>query len=65
MKIGDAVKLRTSGQVGLVIDISRRAVPDGNPNGDFTFEYRYKVLFGEEAMVIRNRSSLEVINANR
>jgi len=65
MKIGDVVKERCSGQVGLVVEKYRRAEPDGNPNGDFTISYRYKVLFGTEAVFIRNVRSVEVISENR
>ena len=62
MKVGDVVRERCSGQVGLVVEKYRRAETDGNPNGDFTFVYRYKVLFGTEMRMVRNRTSVEVIN---
>ncbi len=65
MKVGDVIKLRSNGKVGLVIAKYRRAEPDGNPNGDFTISYRYKALFGTETMIIHNRSSVEVISENR
>jgi len=65
MKIGDVVKERCSGQVGLVIEKYRRTEADGNPNGDFTISYRYKVLFGTETVMIRNTRSVEVINESR
>jgi len=65
LKVGDVVKERCSGQVGLVIEKYRRTEPDGNPNGDFTISYQYKVLFGTETMFVRNTRSLEVINESR
>lgn len=65
MKIGDVVKERCSGQVGLVIEKLSRTEADGNPNGDFTISYRYKVLFGTEAVFIRNVRSVEVISESR
>ena len=65
MKVGDVVKELCSGQVGLVIERYRRAEPDGNPNGDFTVSYQYKVLFGTETAFVRNARSVEVINESR
>jgi hypothetical protein len=65
MKVGDMVKLRSNGKIGLVVDRFRRSEPDGNPNGDFMISYRYRVLFGEEAMMIRNTAALEVISESR
>ena len=65
LKVGDAVNERCSGRVGLVIEKYRRAEPDGNPNGEFTISYRYKVLFGTETVFFRNISGLKVLNASR
>lgn len=65
MKVGDVVKERCSGQIGLVVEKYRRAETDGNPNGDFTFSYRYKVLFDTEVRIVRNLRSMEVINESR
>lgn len=65
LKVGDAVKERCSGRVGLVIEKYRRAEPDGNPNGDFTISYRYKVLFDTETVFVRNARSVEIINESR
>jgi hypothetical protein len=65
MKVGDAVRECCSGQVGLVIEKYRRAEEDGNPNGDFTISYQYKVMFDTEIVFIRNASSVEVINESR
>ncbi len=62
MKVGDVVKLRSNGKIGLVVDRYKRSVSDGNPNGDFMIYYRYRVLFGEEEMMIQNRGSVEVVN---
>ena len=65
MKVGDVVKERCSGQVGLVIEKYRRAEADGNPNGDFTISYQYKVMFDTEIVFIRNARSIEVVNESR
>ena len=65
MKVGDVVKLRSNGKIGLVIDRFTRSEPDGNPNGDFMVCYRYRVLFGEETMIIQNGVSVEVISESR
>tara|TARA_R110001583_G_scaffold12612_8_gene55853 strand:- start:117 stop:314 length:198 start_codon:yes stop_codon:yes gene_type:complete len=62
MKLGDLVRERCSGQVGLVVEKYRRAEADGNPDGDFTISYRYKVLFDTEIVMIRNTRSLEMIS---
>ena len=48
MKVGDAVRFKKTGKVGLVVDCFRRCIPDGNPNGDFTIEYRYKIACDED-----------------
>lgn len=65
MKVGDIVKERCSGQVGMVIQRIQKRELDGNPNGDFTTSYQYKVMFDTEIVVIRNARSVEVINAAR
>ena len=65
MKVGNIVRERCSGRVGLVIEKYRRAEADGNPNGDFTISYQYKVLFGTETAMVRNTRALEVINESR
>ena len=65
MKVGDAVKERCSGRVGIVIEKYRHAEPDGNPNGDFNISYRYKMLFGTETLMVRNTSSFEIVNESR
>lgn len=52
MKVGNVVRFRKTGKVGLIVDKIRRCVPDGNPNGDFVIEYRYKVSCGEELITI-------------
>ena len=62
MKVGDVVKERCSGRVGLVIEKHSRAEADGNPNGDFTISYQYKVLLGTETIFVRNSRSVEVIS---
>jgi len=61
VKVGDAVRLKRTNEVGVVVEKYRRSVPDGNPNGDFTFEYRWKVLFGTETRTINNRWMCEVV----
>ena len=66
MRVGDAVEIKRDGSVGLIVDKIRKCVPDGNPNGDFTIEYSYKVACGEKIMIIPQRSSyrmMRVINA--
>ena len=65
MKVGDVVKLKVNGKIGLVTDRIRRTEADGNPNGDFVIYYVHRVQFGEQSMVIKNHSSVEVINENR
>ena len=65
MKVGDVVKERCSGQIGLVVGRYRHAEPDGNPDGDFMIHYHYRVLFGSEAVMVRNTRSLEMINESR
>jgi len=65
MKVGDVIKDRYSGQVGLVVEKYRRTEPDGNPNGDFTISYRYKVLFDTKIVMVRNTRSVEVISESR
>lgn len=61
MKVGDAVRLKRTNEVGIVVKKHRRSVPDGNPNGDFTFEYHWTVLFGTDTRTIHNRWTCEVI----
>jgi hypothetical protein len=61
MNVGDAVRLKSTGEVGIVVKKHRRSVHDGNPNGDFTFEYRWSVLFGNETRTITGRWAAEVI----
>ena len=65
MRVGDIVKERCSGQVGMVIQQIQKRELDGNPNGDFTISYQYKVMFGTEIVVIRNARSVDVINESR
>ena len=65
MKVGDAVKIRRNGEIGLIIQRTRRCVPDGNPNGDFNIEYSYKVACGEKIVTIPQRDAyamMKVIN---
>ncbi len=67
MKVGDVVKFKKTGNIGLVLEKIRRCVPDGNPNGDFTVEYRYKVSFGDEIIIVSQSNYsrfLEVVNAS-
>ena len=66
MRVGDMVKFKSTGHVGLVLERIRRCVPDGNPNGDFTIEYKYKVSFGDEVVLIPQSNFwryVEVVNA--
>jgi len=68
MKVGDAVEMIGDGSVGIIIDKVRRCVPDGNPNGDFNIEYRYRVACGEKVFVVPQHGSyriMRVINAGR
>ena len=72
MKVGDAVKFRdgkhafygTDAKVGIVVEKQNYTVPDGNPNGDFTRHVKWKILFGEQTVMVKNRYHLEVINEN-
>ena len=64
VKIGNAVKFRKTGKVGLIVEKTRHCVPDGNPNGDFTIEYRYKIACGEDIVNIPQSgfwSAVEVV----
>ena len=65
MKIGDVVKLRWDGRIGLVTERFRRAESDGNPNGDFTVYYVHRVVFDDGTMMIRDHTAVEVINESR
>jgi hypothetical protein len=62
VKVGDLVKHKGFGKVGLVVDRFRRSIPDGNPNGDFIIYYVHCVLFNTGTMMIRNAGSVEVIS---
>tara|TARA_Y100001970_G_scaffold260131_1_gene341876 strand:+ start:289 stop:495 length:207 start_codon:yes stop_codon:yes gene_type:complete len=68
MKAGDMVKLKKSGDVGIVLQKTRRCVPDGNPNGDFNIEYTYRIACGEDIFVVPHRNFhlvVEVISESR
>ena len=65
MKPGDIVKHLHRGDIGLVIEKYRHTEADGNPNGDFTISYRYKVLFNTELIMIRHARALEIVNECR
>ena len=52
MKIGDMIKLKRTGEVGLIVEKMRKCVPDGNPNGDFNIEHSYRVAIGDRFVVI-------------
>tara|TARA_B100000085_G_C18167151_1_gene359989 strand:+ start:40 stop:237 length:198 start_codon:yes stop_codon:yes gene_type:complete len=52
MKIGDMIKLKRTGEVGLIVEKIRRCVPDGNPNGDFNIEEHYRVSIGDRFVMI-------------
>ena len=72
MKVGDAVRFRdwknafygVDAKVGIVIEKQNYTVPDGNPNGDFTRHVKWKVLFGDKTLEVKDRYHLEVVNAN-
>ena len=68
MKLGDMIKIKETGQIGLILEKVRHCVPDGNPNGDFYVEYWYKVACDDMITVIpqyRFHTYAEVINENR
>ncbi len=65
MKVGDCVKLKVNGKIGLVTERIRRTEPDGNPNGDFVIYYVHRVQFDDRSMIIKKHSSVDVINENR
>ena len=68
MKVGDMVKLKRSGRVGVVLQKVRRCVPDDNPNGDFNIEYTYRIACGNDIVAVPQRSfhmAVEVINESR
>ena len=52
MKIGDMIKLKQTGEVGLIVEKIRRCVPDGNPNGDFNIEHHYRIAIGDRFVMI-------------
>lgn len=62
MKVGDTVRVRHTGQIGLVVEKRRMAFPDGNPNGDFVTRYRYQLLFGGALVTYQGAFGLEVIS---
>ena len=73
MKVGDIVKLRNNGRGGLITEKYSRSEADGNPNGDFTVYYLYKILFDTGTVVLRdlwqrveivNEKEVEVSNGN-
>ena len=61
MKVGDAVRFKKTGRIGLVVDCFRRCIPDGNPNGDFNIEYRYKIACGEDIVNIPRSNFYNVL----
>ena len=65
MNVGDAVRLKRTNEVGIVVKKYRKSIPYGNPNGDFTLEYRWNVLFGTETRTINNRWMCEVVSESR
>ena len=65
MKVGDMVKIKESGQIGLILEKVMHRVPDGNPNGDFYIEFWYKIACDDEITMIpkyRFHTYAEVIN---
>jgi hypothetical protein len=52
VKVGDLVKLKRSGRIGIVLQKIRRCVPDGNPNGDFNIEYTYRITCGNDIVAV-------------
>ena len=52
MKIGDMIKLKRTGEVGLIVEKIRKCVPDGNPNGDFNIEHHYRIAIGDRFVMI-------------
>tara|TARA_B100000700_G_scaffold272626_1_gene316354 strand:+ start:1672 stop:1878 length:207 start_codon:yes stop_codon:yes gene_type:complete len=68
MKVGDMIKLKRSGRLGIVLKKIRRCVPDGNPNGDFNIEYTYKVACGNDIVSLPARNlymSVEMLSESR
>ena len=65
MKVGDCVKLKVNGMIGLVTDRIRRTEADGNPNGDFIIYYVHRVQFDDRSLIIEKHSSVEVVNESR
>ncbi len=60
MKIGDMVRLKKSGSIGLIVDKFRRCVPDGNPNGDFNIVHTWQVQCADSVVNIRQRDFFKV-----
>ena len=72
MKVGDCVKTRWNDCVGVIIEKRYRAVPDGNPNGDFTRELQWRVQWSDGRSTWVNarcsgfgRPSLELVSESR
>ena len=68
MKIGDMIKMKRTGKIGLILEKVRHCVPDGNPNGDFCIEYKYKVACDDKIVMIpaaKFHVHAEVIRENR
>jgi hypothetical protein len=61
MKIGDVVRERCSGEIGLIIERYKRTEACG-PDGDFMVYYRYLALFDSGKRTISDRSSVEVVS---
>ena len=68
MKIGDMIRIKLTGKVGLIVEKIRKCVPDGNPSGDFNIEYHYRVSCNDGFVVIPQRNFFrvaEVISESR
>ena len=60
MKVGDLVKWH--GTVATIVKEYKRAVPDGNPDGDWRYDRSWDILVGAET--IRIKRQLPVVNCS-
>ena len=55
MRVGDMVKFKRTGEVGLIIEKIRKCVPDGNPNGDFNIEYHWRISCNDKIISVPSK----------
>jgi len=60
VKVGDLVKWRAT--VATIVKEHKRAVPDGNPDGDWRYDRSWDILVGAETIRVGRR--LPIINSS-